>query len=69
MNVPKMIMVGNSDLVIENYKGVVEYEPERIRLNTGTGVVKITGRMLSIREITSEDVMVSGDIESLEFFK
>lgn len=69
MNVPKMIMVGNSDLVIENYKGVIEYEPERIRLNTVTGVVKITGRMLTIREITSEDVMVSGDISTLEFLK
>lgn len=69
MNVPKLTMVGNSDLIIENYKGVIEYASERIRLNTGIGVVKITGEGLAIREITSEDVMVSGVISGLEFLK
>jgi len=69
MNVPKLTMVGNSDLVVENYKGIIEYSSERIRVNTGAGIIKLTGRRLIIREITSEDILISGDIASLEFLK
>ena len=69
LNVPKMTMVGNSDMIIENYKGIIEYDNDRIRVNTGTGVIKITGEKLLIREITSEDILVTGDIRSLEFLK
>jgi len=69
LNVPKLTMIGNNNLMIENYKGIVEYDNSRIRLNTASGIVRITGEWLSIKEITSEDVMVEGTITSLEFLK
>jgi sporulation protein YqfC len=69
LNIPKVTIVGNKDMMIENYKGVMEYEDGRIRVNTGTGVVKVTGARLLIREITSEDIIISGDIHALEFIK
>lgn len=69
LNIPRFTMLGNSDLVIENFKGVIEYSDSRIRVNSGIGIVKITGSSLIIREITSEDIMVSGDITSVEFQK
>lgn len=69
LNVPKMTMLGNGDLVIENYKGIIEYDNERIRVNTNAGIIKITGDRMTIKEITSEDIMVHGEITSLEFLK
>ena len=69
LNIPKVTIVGNKDMMIENYKGVMEYEDTRIRVNTGTGVVKVTGARLLIREITSEDIIISGDVHALEFIK
>lgn len=69
LNIPKITMVGNGSLVIENYKGVMEYEDNRIRINTGSGVIKITGSGLSIKVITSETVLVDGAVSSLEFIK
>lgn len=69
LNIPKITMVGNGSLVIENYKGVMEYEDNRIRINTGSGVIKITGSGLSIKVITSESVLVDGAVSSLEFIK
>lgn len=69
MNVPKLTMVGNGNLIIENYKGVIEYDDCRVRINTGTGVIKITGIKLVIKGITSENILVDGEIESLEFIK
>ncbi|KNY25745.1 sporulation protein YqfC [Pseudobacteroides cellulosolvens] len=67
LDIPKLTMIGNTNLVVENYKGVIEYDVEKIRLNTGIGIIRIGGKELVIKEITSEDIMVYGKIESLEF--
>lgn len=69
LDMPKITMIGNGSLVIENYKGIIEYESNRIRINTGSGVIRLTGVRLVIKEITSENIMVNGDIGSLEFLK
>jgi sporulation protein YqfC len=67
LNIPKLIMIGNGELIIENYKGVIEYEDEKVRVNTNSGVIKIMGEKLIIREITSENIFLNGKIKSLEF--
>jgi len=69
MDVPKLTMIGYGDLLIENFKGIIEYDNERIRINTNCGIIKITGSGLGIKEITSEDLMVNGNIMSLEFLR
>jgi sporulation protein YqfC len=69
LNVPKLTMVGNSDIIIENYRGVMEYDGTRIRISTGIGVIRLTGERLVIKEITSEEILVCGEIASLEFLK
>jgi sporulation protein YqfC len=69
LNIPKLVMLGNRNLIIENYKGIIEYDTCRIRVNTGTGIIKITGNSLVIKEITSEDIMVDGKISGLEFLE
>ncbi len=67
LNTPRMTMVGNRDIMIENHKGILEFGCERVRINTGTGTVKISGSGLLIKEITSEDIIISGSIDSIEF--
>jgi sporulation protein YqfC len=67
LNVPKLTMVGNGGLIIENYKGVIQYEETKVRINTSIGVIKIMGEGLVIKEITSENIMVDGKIISIEF--
>lgn len=69
LNVPKLTMIGSGNLMIENYKGIIEYDDTLIRVNTGTGVIRVSGERLFLKEITSEDIMVDGDIKSLEFIK
>ena len=69
LNLPKITMLGNGDLIVENYKGIIEYSEEKIRINTLSGTVRISGAGLIIKEITSEDMMVKGEIKSLEFVR
>ena len=67
LNLPMVHMVGNEEVHVENYKGVLEYTPEKVRINTTKGVLKIEGRKLLLREITSEDVAVMGSILKIEY--
>jgi sporulation protein YqfC len=67
LNTPRLTMVGNSDLMVENHKGIVEFGDKGVKIITGTGIIKITGFGLLIKEITSEDIIISGSIDSIEF--
>ena len=69
LNMPKLTMLGNGDLIVENYKGIVEYDEGLIRLNTTSGIIKVTGKNIYIKEITLEGIMIFGEISSLEFMK
>ncbi len=67
VDLPLISMTGNEELTIENYKGVIEYSEERIRINTAKGVIKIEGKNLLLNEITDDDIGVTGTILKLEF--
>lgn len=67
LDVPRITVIGNIDIIIENYKGVFEYSDNRIRINTIQGIIKIEGLGLQIKEIVSEEVSINGKIHKIEF--
>ncbi len=67
LDLPKVTMIGNLQVYIENHKGIIEYSKHRIRINTNIGILRITGKDMYIRTIVTEEVVVVGDIELLEF--
>lgn len=69
LDMPRLTMIGKGSLLIENYKGVIEYGSSRVRINSGIGVVRVSGELLLIREITSEDIVIEGKIQSVEFLE
>ncbi len=69
LNVSKLSMIDGGNLIIENYKGIVEYDNDLIRVNTSKGIIKISGHNLTVREITSENILIDGQIYSLEFLR
>lgn len=69
LGVPNIKIIGNSDMMIENHRGILEYTDEILRMNSGLGVIKIQGRNLEIKEVSQEDIQIHGSIESVEFIK
>jgi sporulation protein YqfC len=69
LDISKITMYANNNMLIENYKGIIEYENDRLRINTKDGIIKVMGNKLFIKEITSEDLLIYGDITSIEFLK
>ncbi len=59
--------VGNGDISIENYKGILEYSDTRIRIRAKPVSIKICGKGLEIKTITDEALFITGSISSLGF--
>jgi len=67
LNLPLISIIGSEEISIENYKGIVEYTSERIRINTSCGVLKIEGRNMILKQITSENMLIKGNILKFEY--
>ena len=63
---PKITIMGFGKVMVENYKGILEYENFFIRLNTYIGVININGFNLSLNEMTDENLLITGKIESID---
>ena len=66
-NIPKITIVGFERLLIENYKGILEYQDYFVRVNTYIGIININGFNLQLEEMTSDDLLVIGKIENVDF--
>lgn len=66
LNLPKVTMVGSTQIRIENHKGIIEYSESKIRINSKIGVIIITGKNLFIRNIIKEEVVLEGKLESVQ---
>ena len=65
-NTPKISILGFDEMVIENYKGILEYEEFFVRISTYIGIVNINGYNLKLENLTGDDIKVAGKIESFE---
>ena len=66
-NNPILEMIGNRRVTIEGSTGLLKYESENIKVNTEKMVISFSGRNLSVRCISSVDVVVEGFITGVEF--
>lgn len=64
---PVISMVGQRELIIENYKGIIEYTGEKIRVQTKIGRIHVEGKRLNIDYYTVDDMKISGYITSVQF--
>lgn len=68
-NEPKMTLIGFNELLIENYKSILEYQDFYVRINTNIGIININGYELDLNEMTTDDILIKGKIESIDFEK
>lgn len=68
-NAPKITITGFDEILIENFKGILEYEDFFARISTHIGNININGFNLKLSQMTEDDILVSGKIENLDFEK
>lgn len=66
-NNPKITITGFERLLIENYRGILEYQDYFVRISTYIGILNINGFDLKLEEMTTDDLLVTGKIDSIDF--
>ncbi len=65
-NTPKITITGFNEIVLENYKGILEYEEFFASISTHIGIVNINGYNINLEKMTNDDIKITGKIESVE---
>lgn len=63
-DLPKITLIGNIQIYVENHKGIIEYGPNSIRISVSFGELQICGEKLAIRNITQDEIHIDGSIYS-----
>lgn len=66
-DLPKITLIGNVQMYIENHKGIIEYLPSLIKVAVNTGEIEVTGEELTVRNINREEIHLDGLILSIRY--
>ena len=63
----KVTILGFNEVLIENYKNILEYGDIFVKINTFDGTIHINGFNLKLEQMTDDDIKVIGKIDSINF--
>ncbi len=67
MGIPVLTIFGQTELNLENYRGIIEYTDTLIRIKIKNGQIKVKGKSLQISYYTNDDMKIIGHIETIEY--
>ena len=62
---PRLELVGDGELRMENHKGILAYGSEEIHVSGGVFLVKISGEDLELRTMTGLELLITGKIHQI----
>ncbi|MCL2841005.1 MAG: sporulation protein [Defluviitaleaceae bacterium] len=65
LDMPLVMATGRGEMNIENYKNILEFTDTKLRVGTKDGVMVIEGEQLKLRQLTSENLLISGRISGV----
>ena len=68
-NIPKIIINGFEEILIENYKGILEYEENLVKIASYVGIININGIDLKLNQMKDDTVSIFGQIDSITMEK
>lgn len=61
LELPRLVMLGNSRMVVENHRGLLEYTEETVRIKTAQdGEIRVTGKGLNLLYMVKEELGLAG---------
>lgn len=67
IDLPRITMIGNLHLYIENHRGVMVFTDRMLQLRLSVGQLVIEGENLVIRTILPEEILVEGTIQHIRY--
>ncbi|WP_159883841.1 sporulation protein YqfC [Paenibacillus puerhi] len=69
LDLPRITMIGNLQLYIENHRGVLHFSSESLKLALPKGKLEVVGSNLVIRAIMPDEVMIEGIIRDIQYMQ
>lgn len=69
LDVPKIIIIGRNEITIENHKGIMLFEKNRVKVNTGMYPILISGSNFEILYIATSTITIKGCFDSVEYVR
>jgi len=66
LKIPKITIVGNERVRVENYTALLDYKRDNIRLKYDGGVIDISGKNFEIKVIGEENMVIWGKISAVK---
>ncbi|MGN7357774.1 sporulation protein YqfC [Paenibacillus sp. SAF-054] len=67
LDLPRITVVGNKELSIENHRGVRHFSENKMVLSLSQGSLEVEGSGLMIRAILPEEVLIEGIIHNIKY--
>lgn len=65
LDLPRITLVGNINLNVENHKGIISYSASEVRLRVSDGYLIARGSGFALRSINKTDIFLEGEISNL----
>lgn len=66
-DLPRITMIGNMQLYIENHRGVIDFSQNNLRLNLSVGGLEVMGEQLVIRSISADEIFIEGLLSNVRY--
>lgn len=67
MDVTKMTMLGNQQLLIENHRGIVVYTSDLVKVNIHGAMLIVRGCELTLENFQHDQILIEGNIVEIQY--
>ncbi len=67
MDLPRITMLGNKQLLIENHKGIIEYTSSLVRIKLNQGELVVSGNNLILGNLQLEQILIEGTVGEIKY--
>lgn len=67
LDLPRITLLGNKQLLVENHKGIIEYDSSLVRIKMSQGELIVTGKSFTLGNLQLEQILIEGTIIELKY--
>lgn len=67
LDLPRISVIGDLQLVVENHRGLLQYDPDRVVVGMNQGRLVIRGSDLGIGSVNGDAMIITGQLLAIEF--
>ena len=67
LDLPKIIVVGNREITIENHRGIMAFETNMVKINSRIGAITINGEKFEILFIGDTTITINGIFKNISY--